>query len=49
MCCWSAGRSRPPSASVPVGRWRPASELEGAEGEEFNDYKGVSGRKTALT
>ena len=30
VCCWSAGRSRPPSASVPAGRWRPASELQGA-------------------
>lgn len=40
VCCWSAGRSHPPSASVPAGRWRPASELQGSrdtEGEEFRN------------
>lgn len=33
MCCWTAGRSRPPSASAPAVKWRPATELEKAEAE----------------
>lgn len=41
MCCWTAERSPPPTASAPAVRWRPATELEGAE-SSVNDKKACS-------
>lgn len=36
-CCWSAGRSRPLSASVLAARWRLDSELQGGGGQQINN------------